>query len=196
FNCFMVFSTTVVFPTASTPSIIINIGSFSRLSFFSILFCVSFVIFLNINSFLFVHLPFSYHLQYFSSSVFSIFTLYSSILLNYYFFFFFFVFSFLFFFFFFYFFFFFFFFFFVFFFNFFFFFFIFFFFFFFFFDFFFFFFFLVFSTPFYILDKKSAFLFSFPGLCSILKLYCCTSINHLALFPFGCLVFKNPFNAL
>src|SRR2546430_10912148 len=83
FNCFMVFSTTVVFPTASTPSIIINIGSFSRFSFFSIFFCVSFVIFLNINSFLFIHLPFSYHLQYFSSSLSSIFTLYSSILLNY-----------------------------------------------------------------------------------------------------------------
>src|SRR5207244_4309506 len=83
FNCFMVFSTTVVFPTASTPSIIINIGSFSRFSFFSIFFCVSFVIFLNINSFLFIHLPFSYHLQYFSSSVFSIFTLYFSIFLIY-----------------------------------------------------------------------------------------------------------------
>src|SRR6266496_3157937 len=81
FNCFMVFSTTVVFPTASTPSIIIAIGNFTRFSFFSIFFCVSFVIFLSINSFLFIHIPFSYHLQYFSSSSFSIFTLYSSILL-------------------------------------------------------------------------------------------------------------------
>src|SRR2546430_8874546 len=80
FNCFMVFSTTVVFPTASTPSIIINIGNFFQFSFFNIFFCVSFVIFLSINSFLFIHFPFSYHLQYFNSSLFSIFTLYSSIL--------------------------------------------------------------------------------------------------------------------
>src|SRR5438045_8925390 len=76
----MVFSTTVVFPTASTPSIIINVGSFSRFSFFNIFFRVSFVIFLSINSFLFIHFPFSYHLQYFNSSLFSLFTLYSSIL--------------------------------------------------------------------------------------------------------------------
>src|SRR5438046_2706508 len=96
-SCFMVFSTTVVFPTASTPSIIINMGSFSRFSFFNIFFRVSFVIFLSINSFLFIHFPFSYHLQYFNSSLFSIFTLYSSILfLLFFFFFFFFIFFFLF----------------------------------------------------------------------------------------------------
>src|SRR6266536_2617065 len=83
FSCFMVFSTTVVFPTASTPSIIINIGNFTRFSFFNIFFCVSFVIFLSINSFFFIHLSFSYHLQYFNSSLFSFFILYSSILLNY-----------------------------------------------------------------------------------------------------------------
>src|SRR6266496_3911132 len=80
-SCSIVFSTTVVFPTTSTPSIIINIGNFTRFSFFNIFFCVPFVIFLSINSFLFIHFPFSYHLQYFISSLFSIFTLYSSMLL-------------------------------------------------------------------------------------------------------------------
>src|SRR5207247_1920221 len=64
-SCFMVFSTTVVFPTASTPSIIINVGSFSRFSFFNIFFCVSFVIFFIINSFLFIFFLFFFYFLFF-----------------------------------------------------------------------------------------------------------------------------------